>query len=40
MIRKTAQKMSEPALGLVGDLPMRASDRALLGRALADDQPG
>jgi hypothetical protein len=39
VIRKTAAKMSESALGLVGDLPMRAGDRALLGRALADDQP-
>ena len=34
VIRKTAAKMSEHALGLVGDLPMRPADRALIGRAL------
>ncbi len=35
VIRKTAAKMSERALGLVGDLPMRPEDRALIGRSLA-----
>ena len=40
VIRKTAEKMSEPALRLVSDLPMRARDQALIGQALADDQPG
>ena len=40
VIRKTAKKMSEPALRLVSDLPMRARDQALIGQALADDQPG
>ncbi len=38
VIRKTAAKMSDRALGLVGDLPMRARDRALIGRALAPEQ--
>jgi hypothetical protein len=36
IIRKTAAKMSPGALGLVVDLPMRDSDRALIGRALGD----
>jgi hypothetical protein len=36
VIRKTAEKMSDRALGLVGDLPMRARDRALISRALAE----
>jgi hypothetical protein len=36
VIRKTAAKMSDRALGLVGDLPMRPTDRTLVGRALAD----
>jgi hypothetical protein len=35
VIRKTAAKMSDRALGLVGDLPMRPSDRALIAQALA-----
>jgi hypothetical protein len=35
VIRKTAAKMSPTALGLVGELPMRESDRALVGRALS-----
>jgi hypothetical protein len=35
VIRKTAAKMSDRALELVGDLPMRARDRALISRALA-----
>lgn len=39
VIRKTAAKMSDRALDLVGDLPMRARDRALLSRALAPDEP-
>jgi hypothetical protein len=38
VIRKTAAKMSDRALDLVGDLPMRARDRALLSRALALDE--
>lgn len=37
VIRKTAAKMSDHALGLVGELPMRPGDRALIGRALAVD---
>jgi hypothetical protein len=37
VIRKTAAKMSDRALGLVGDLPMRQADRTLVGRALADE---
>ncbi len=37
VIRKTAGKMSDRALGLVGDLPMRARDRALIGRALTPE---
>jgi len=36
IIRKTALKMSPRALGLVADLPLRDTDRALLARALAD----
>ena len=36
IIQKTAAKMSPGALGLVADLPMRDSDRALIGRALGD----
>lgn len=39
VIRKTAAKMSDRALDLVGDLPMRARDRALLSQALATDEP-
>ena len=35
VIRKTAAKMSARALALVGDLPMRPEDRALIGRSLA-----
>ena len=31
IIRKTAAKMSPRALELVGDLPMRDADRALIG---------
>ena len=34
VIRKTAAKMSAAARALVTDLPMRASDRALVARAL------
>ena len=34
VIKKTAAKMSLPALALVADLPMRESDRALIERAL------
>jgi hypothetical protein len=37
VIRKTAAKMSDRALGLVGDLPMRARDRALISRALTPE---
>ncbi len=37
VIRKTAAKMSERALELVGDLPMRVRDRALISRALAPE---
>ncbi len=36
VIRKTAAKMSDRALELVGDLPMRARDRALISRALGE----
>jgi hypothetical protein len=36
VIRKTAAKMSEAALALVADLPIRPEDRALIGRALTD----
>ena len=36
IIQKTAAKMSPGALGLVADLPMRESDRDLIGRALGD----
>ena len=36
VIAKTAQKMSGRALGMVADLPMRARDRSLIDRALAD----
>ena len=36
IIAKTAAKMSPGALGLVADLPMRESDRDLIGRALGD----
>ena len=35
VIRKTALKMSEGALGLVADLPLRPHDRALIAEALA-----
>lgn len=35
VIQKTAAKMSAGALALVGDLPLRAADRALVERALA-----
>ena len=34
IIQKTAAKMSERALSLVADLPMRDADRALIARAL------
>lgn len=34
VIQKTAKKMSERALALVGELPMRPRDRALIARAL------
>lgn len=34
IIQKTAAKMSDGALALVGDLPMRESDRSLIARAL------
>ena len=37
IIQKTAAKMSPSALGLVADLPMRDTDRALIGRALGSD---
>lgn len=37
IIQKTAAKMSPRALALVGELPMRESDRALLARALGGD---
>jgi hypothetical protein len=39
VIRKTARKMSDRALGLVDDLPMRARDRSLIARALAAGSP-
>jgi hypothetical protein len=35
IIQKTAKKMSPAALGHVGGIPMRASDQALIERALA-----
>lgn len=35
VIQKTAKKMSEQALALAADLPMRERDRALVARALA-----
>jgi Domain of unknown function (DUF4202) len=35
VIRKTALKMSDGALGLVADLPLRSHDRALIAEALA-----
>lgn len=35
VIRKTAAKMSPQALALVGEVPLRDGDRALLGRALS-----
>ena len=35
VIRKTALKMSDGALGLVADLPLRPHDRALIAEALA-----
>ena len=34
IVRKTAGKMSDTAVGLVGNLPMRDQDRALIARAL------
>ena len=37
IIQKTAAKMSPSALGLVADLPMRDTDRVLIGRALGSD---
>ncbi len=37
VIRKTAAKMSDEALSMVSNLPMRDRDRALIGRALAGD---
>ena len=37
IIQKTAAKMSPDALALAADLPMRDTDRALLGRALGSD---
>jgi hypothetical protein len=40
VIRRTARKMSDRALGLVADLPMRAQDRSLITRALAPGSPG
>jgi hypothetical protein len=36
VIRKTALKMSDRALGLVGELPLRPRDRALIAEARAD----
>ncbi|MGQ0832316.1 MAG: DUF4202 domain-containing protein [Microthrixaceae bacterium] len=36
VIRKTAAKMSQRALELAGELPMRPADRALVQRALTD----
>ena len=38
VFRQTVAKMSDRALDLVGDLPMRARDRALLSRALAFEE--
>lgn len=38
VIRKTAAKMSPRAVALAAELPLRAADRALLERALADEQ--
>ncbi len=40
IIRKTAAKMSPRALELAGEVPMRAGDRALLVRSLADERSG
>jgi hypothetical protein len=41
VIRKTAAKMSPTALALVGELPLRDSDLALIGRALSGEgEPG
>lgn len=40
VIRKTAAKMSPAALALVGELPLRESDRALIDRALAEPGEG
>ena len=39
VIRKTAAKMSPPALALVAELPMRDHDRALVARALGSEAP-
>ena len=40
IIRKTAAKMSPRALELAAEVPMRAGDRSLLVRSLADERSG